>query len=140
MSPIDSFKRMSEQLINFKEVELIYYAINVDKENNSVVINFNVVCSTDNVISNIKLVQTWAAIENVIRTLYSQTNIEVNFNLVSADEYENEMSGFNLISADEYEYGMSGLTNEELEALKDSAIIIYSNDEFLTSMIKKHTR
>ena len=128
MSLTTNFKKISEQLTNFKEIELIYYTINED--NDKTTITYNVVCNLDNIISNEKILKTIIATRDIIKTLYSNAGVTVDYRILSLKEFEE-----NLIDNDTF-----GINEDELA----NAHIIYSDNEFLSSAIlkeqKKHTR
>ncbi len=122
MSLTENFKGQSEQLTNFSEVELIYYTVNKN-EDNITHICYTVVCNLDNVISNTKLLKTIIATREVIKTLYSHTDVSTGFKIVSLKEFEENLIDNN-----------SDFDNNELK----NAHIIYSDNEFLTSVIEKN--
>ena len=127
MSLTSNFKKISDQLTNFEEIELIYYTIN--EENDKTTITYNVICNLDNIISNEKLLKTIVATRDIIKTLYSKSGIIVDYRIQSLRDFEE-----NLFDNDEYSF------NDDLS----DAQILYSNNELLSSAIlkkqAKHTR
>lgn len=127
MSLTSNFKKISDQLTNFEEIELIYYTIN--EENDKTTITYNVICNLDNIISNEKLLKTIIATRDIIKTLYSKSGIIVDYRIQSLRDFEE-----NLFDNDEYSF------NDDLS----DAQILYSNNELLSSNIlkkqAKHTR
>ena len=127
MSLTSNFKKISDQLTNFEEIELIYYTINED--NNKTTITYNVICNLDNIISNEKLLKTIIATRDIIKTLYSKSGIIVDYRIQSLKDFEE-----NLFDNDGYSF------NDDLS----DAQILYSNNELLSSAIlkkqAKHTR
>lgn len=127
MSLTSNFKKISDQLTNFEEIELIYYTINED--NDKTTITYNVICNLDNIISNEKLLKTIIATRDIIKTLYSKSGIIVDYRIQSLRDFEE-----NLFDNDEYSF------NDDLS----DAQILYSNNELLSSAIlkkqAKHTR
>ena len=127
MSLTSNFKKISDQLTNFEEIELIYYTINED--NDKTTITYNVICNLDNIISNEKLLKTIVATRDIIKTLYSKSGIIVDYRIQSLRDFEE-----NLFDNDEYSF------NDDLS----DAQILYSNNELLSSAIlkkqAKHTR
>lgn len=127
MSLTSNFKKISDQLTNFEEIELIYYTIN--EENDKTTITYNVICNLDNIISNEKLLKTIIATRDIIKTLYSKSGIIVDYRIQSLRDFEE-----NLFDNDEYSF------NDDLS----DAQILYSNNELLSSAIlkkqAKHTR
>jgi len=127
MSLTSNFKKISDQLTNFEEIELIYYTINED--NDRTTITYNVICNLDNIISNEKLLKTIVATRDIIKTLYSKSGIIVDYRIQSLRDFEE-----NLFDNDEYSF------NDNLS----DAQILYCDNELLSSAIlkkqEKHTR
>ena len=124
MSLTENFKKLSDQLSNFNEVELIYYTI--DEANDKTTISYNVVCNLENIISNTKLLKTIIATKDILKTLYAKANILVDCKIISLKEFEenvmdNEVNGYN--------------DNELI-----NANIIYSDNEFLSSIIERENK
>ena len=127
MSLTSNFKKISDQLTNFEEIELIYYTINED--NDRTTITYNVICNLDNIISNEKLLKTIVATRDIIKTLYSKSGIIVDYRIQSLRDFEE-----NLFDNDEY------IFDDDLL----NAQILYCDNELLSSAIlkkqEKHTR
>lgn len=88
MQTNDSLKRISEQLSNFNEVELIYYVLSENTDNKKMFLTYNVICDLKSAISNEKLLRTFVATKEIIRTLYSKSNINLVFNIITVEEFE----------------------------------------------------
>lgn len=127
MSLTSNFKKISDQLTNFEEIELIYYTINED--NDKTTITYNVICNLDNIISNEKLLKTIIATRDIIKTLYSKSGIIVDYRIQSLKDFEE-----NIFDNDGYSF------NDDLS----DAQILYCDNELLSSAIlkkqAKHTR
>lgn len=124
MSLTRIFQKISDQLSNFSEVELIYYTI--DESDEKTTISYNVVCNLESIISNTKLLKTIIATKDIIRTLYAKTNIFIDYKIISLKEFEE-----NILDNEATGYNDSELIN---------ANIIYSDNEFLSSIIEKENK
>lgn len=120
MATNDSFKRISYQLRNFDEVQLIYYTYHDPQDGNKPTIIYNVVCDLDSVVTNESLLKTYDATRELLRTLYSEANINLVFNIISLEEFED-----NILS-----------TDEAIPYSMNNGNVLYAKDEDLEAVVK----
>ena len=82
-----SLTALTEQITNNQDVELIYYTTTSDKDNITS-IECTVVCNTENIIKNTNLLKLIVTNMDIIRTLYSKTQIKFNYSIKSIKAIE----------------------------------------------------
>lgn len=124
MATNDSYKRISYQLRNFDEVQLIYYTYHDSQDGNKPTIIYNVVCDLNSVITNESLIRTYDAIREILRTLYSEAAINLVFNIISLEEFED-----NILS-----------TDEAIPYSMNNGNVLYAKDEDLATIVRGNRR
>ena len=113
-----TIESISERLKEYSEVLLIYCTIS--RRNDGTVIDYAVVCDTDNVIANDDLIRTFEAIKDIIKELYKTSNdmIKFKWQIISANFFEEKFA------------------KKEFRADLKDAFVIYSKDEYLSDIIE----
>ena len=75
-------KELIKELTNFEEVELIY--TNTKQKEDKTIISYTVVCDVDSITKDIYLLKRIVAVMEVIKTLLSNQNILVNYNITTS--------------------------------------------------------